>query len=143
MPRNQTSLVLRLCIDSTCALLPGDADSTAEAFQLRSGQPLHAQLVAAGHHGSKHSTSLDWLRRVAPSDVVLSYGVPNHYGHPNPEALERIDQVGAKVWRTPEGSVDFVLDGVRMRTEPWHGDAWSGPWRSGVSFRFPWTSTKR
>jgi competence protein ComEC len=143
MPRNQTSLVLRLCIDSTCALLPGDADSVAEAFQLRSGQSLHAQLVAAGHHGSKHSTSLDWLRRVSPSDVVLSYGVPNHYGHPNPEALERIDQVGAKVWRTPEGSVDFVLDGVRTRTEPWHGDAWRGPWRSGVSFRFPWTSTKR
>ncbi|HXP90603.1 MAG TPA: ComEC/Rec2 family competence protein [Fibrobacteria bacterium] len=139
MPRNQTSLVLRLCIDSTCALLPGDADSVSEAFQLESGQPIHAQVVAAGHHGSKHSSSLDWLRRAAPSDVVLSYGTPNHYGHPNPEALARMDQVGARLWRTPEGSVDFVLDGERTRTAPWNRGAWRGPWRSGVPFRFPWT----
>jgi len=139
MPRNQTSLVLRLCMDSTCALLPGDADSIAEEFQLRSGEAIHAQVVAAGHHGSKHSSSLDWLRRAAPSDVVLSYGTPNHYGHPNPEALERMDQVGARLWRTPEGSVDFALDGVRTRPEPWQSGAWRGPWRSGVPFRFPWT----
>ena len=139
MPRNQTSLVLRVCMDSTCALLPGDADSVAEAFQLGSGESLHAQVVAAGHHGSKHSSSLDWLRRVAPSDVVRSYGTPNHYGHPNPEALERMDLVGAKLWRTPEGSVEFALDGVRVLAEPWRSAAWLGPWRSGVPFRFPWT----
>jgi len=143
LPRNQTSLVLRLCLDSTCALLPGDADSVAEAFQLRSGESLRSQVIAAGHHGSRHSSSLDWLRRVAPADVVLSYGVPNHYGHPNAEAMERIGRVGARVWRTPEGSVGFVLDGARARMEPWRGGPWLGPWRSGVSFRLPWTSTKR
>jgi competence protein ComEC len=143
MPRNQTSLVLRLCMDSTCALLPGDADSVAEDFQLRSGEPLHAQVIAAGHHGSKHSSSLEWLRRVAPSDVVLSYGVPNHYGHPNAEVLRRLDGVGARVWRTPQGSVEFVLDGRRWQVAPWQGGPWRGPWRSGVSLRPPWTSTPR
>lgn len=143
MPRNRTSLVLRLCMDSTCALLPGDADSVAEDFQLRSGEPLRAQVVAAGHHGSKHSSSLEWLRRVAPSDVVLSYGEPNHYHHPNPEVLERIGRVGSRVWRTPEGSVEFVLDGRQARLAPWKGGSWRGPWRSGVSFRPPWTSMPR
>jgi competence protein ComEC len=143
MPRNQISLVLRLCMDSTCALLPGDADSVAEDFQLHSNEALHAQVIAAGHHGSKHSSSLDWLRKVAPSDVVLSYGLPNHYGHPHREVLERIDSVGARIWRTPESSVEFELDGEHARVVPWRGGPWKGPWRAGVSFRPPWTSTPR
>ena len=139
MERNRTSLVLRLSFDTGRVIIAGDADSVAEDFQLRSGQSLHAQVLAAGHHGSRHSSSLAWLRRVAPREVVLSYGIPNRYKHPNPEVLARLDSVGARAWRTPQGSVEFVLAGGVPRVEPWKSDVFRGPWRRMVSLTPAWT----
>jgi competence protein ComEC len=139
MERNRTSLVLRFSFDTGRVLIAGDADSLAEDFQLRSGEPLRAQVLAAGHHGSKHSSSLAWLRRVAPEDVVLSYGIPNRYKHPNPEVLARLDSVGARTWHTPQGSVEFVMGGGKPRVEPWKTAVFAGPWRRVVSFRPEWT----
>jgi len=140
-PRNQTSLVWRLRIDSTAALVPGDADSVAEAAELLSGLSLHAQVLAAGHHGSRHSSSLDWVRAVGPRLVVLSYGDGNRYGHPNAEVLDRIGRVDGRALRTPEGSVLCVLDGRNATCRPavddgiwsttWSRGAWTPPWIRG------------
>lgn len=142
VPRNQASLVLRFSYDAARALIPGDADSISESFQIASGQALRSQILQVGHHGSRHSSSLDWLRLVAPREAVLSYGKTNRYGHPHAEVLERLDSVGARVRRTPEGAVFASLSGrgaaVERASEPW----WRGPWRrTDLSFRPSWIWT--
>lgn len=66
-------------------------------------------LLKAAHHGSRHSTGEAILRESTPHDVLISVG-RNTYGHPHPDVLARIAQVGAKVWRTDElGTVRWPL----------------------------------
>ncbi len=139
VPRNQASLVLRLGFDSCRALIPGDADSVSESFQIASGLPLASQVLLVGHHGSKHSSSSDWLRLVRPTQAILSYGKTNRYGHPHPEVLARLDSVGARLWRTPEGAVRVELGERGVRVETPHGSWWRGPWRKrDLSLHLPW-----
>ena len=57
------------------------------------------EVLVAGHHGSKQSTSQALLEAVAPETVVISVG-QNTYGHPAPETLARLSAAGAQVYRT-------------------------------------------
>jgi competence protein ComEC len=142
VPRNQSSLVLRFGFDSARALIPGDADSVSEAFQMASGAGLRSQVLVAGHHGSKHSSSLAWLKLVQPREAILSYGATNRYGHPHPDVLERLDSVGARAWRTPLGAVTVELSGRGVRIEERDSSWWRGPWRRrDLSFGPQWTWT--
>ena len=137
--RNQASLALRFRHDTAAALVAGDADSVSESFQMASGIPLRSQVLLAGHHGSKHSSSLAWLRLVEPDHAILSYGRTNRYGHPNPEVLARLDSVGAKIWRTPEGAVTVALSGAGVEVRGSDPPFWGGPWRRRVlSLAHPW-----
>ena len=144
VPRNQASLSLRFRFDTAAAIVAGDADSVSEAWQIASGVPLRSQVLLAGHHGSKHSTSLDWLRLVEPRIAVLSYGRGNRYGHPNPEVMERLDSVRAEVLRTPEGAVSVELSGRGWRIESSTPPFWQGPWRRSLYLcPLPWISNRR
>ncbi|MBK8802394.1 MAG: DNA internalization-related competence protein ComEC/Rec2 [Fibrobacteres bacterium] len=130
MPRNRTSLVLRFVFDSSSVLVTGDADSVEEAEILRSQLNVTSDLLQAGHHGSRHSTSLEWLREVAPRRSVLAYGAKNRYGHPNAQVLERMDSAGVEPIHLPLGSAFFRMDGhgveeIDLETT----DLWRGPWR--------------
>ena len=57
-------------------------------------------LMVAGHHGAKSSTSQVLLDKVRPETVVISVGADNRYGHPNQETLSRLQSIGAEVCRT-------------------------------------------
>jgi competence protein ComEC len=139
VPRNQASLVLRFAYDTARALIPGDADSISESFQIAAGEALRSQILDVGHHGSKHSSSLAWLRLASPREAVLSYGKSNRYGHPHAEVLARLDSVGARVWRTPDGAVFARLSGSGAEVERASGAWWRGPWRrTDLSFPPSW-----
>lgn len=128
MPRNRASLVLRLVFDSSAVILAGDADSVAEAEILRSDLSVSAQVLLAGHHGSKHSTSLDWLEAIGPQQAVLAYGVKNRYGHPNSQVMERLDSVGCQAVHLPRGSAIFRMDGHGVHAVvPETTSIWRGP----------------
>ena len=58
------------------------------------------RILKCPHHGSKYSSSEDFLRWYSPDAVVISCGEHNMYGHPSPEALERLDETGATIYRT-------------------------------------------
>ncbi len=139
VPRNQASLVLRFSYDTARALVAGDADSISEDFQIASGEPLRSQILLVGHHGSKHSSSLSWLRLVEPREAVLSYGRTNRYGHPHDEVLARLDTVGARIRRTPDGAVVARLSARGAAVEETPVSRWRGPWRRHVlSLPVPW-----
>ena len=87
-----------------------------ESLLLATHQLSAVDILVAGHHGSKYSTSRVLLDTVRPKAVVISVG-QNSYGHPSPETLERIAASGAAVYRTDQSGT-FRICGSRSRPLP-------------------------
>lgn len=113
---NDNSLVVSLRLGRRTALLPGDAERLEEGELVRAyGDELKADLLKAGHHGSRTSSSPEFLSRVRPSTVVLSCGVRNRFGHPHAETVNRLLRAGVALARTDRmGSVVWETDGERV-----------------------------
>lgn len=126
--KNERSLVLKLVYGDFTALLTGDAGQPSEERLLHGGQPLAAQVLKVGHHGSEHSSSSAFVEAVGPSVAVIQVGAENRYGHPDPEVLEILD--GRLVLRNDlEGRVHIRTDGKLMWIETERGIN-SGPVRA-------------
>ncbi|KAA0240182.1 MAG: MBL fold metallo-hydrolase [Armatimonadetes bacterium] len=111
---NPGSMFVWIRGERTAALFTGDAPDQTE-YQMLGRERWETDVLKAGHHGSRTSTSMAWLRETTPKYVVFSCGPENPYGHPTPEALERVRSIGAQVFRTDRGaSVRFVLRGGRF-----------------------------
>jgi len=89
-------------------LITGDMSKDSEYRLLESHSIPPLEVLVAGHHGSKHSTSEILLERTRPAVVLISVG-ENRYGHPAAEVLSRIEQVGAAVFRTDENGDIFIV----------------------------------
>lgn len=116
-PANNDSLVLRLHYGVRTLLLPGDAEKQAENEILGNNSHafLRSDVLKIGHHGSKNSTTPEFLAAVQPRLAVISAGENNPYGHPNPELLERLEQARAWVLRTDrDGAVRILTDGSNI-----------------------------
>lgn len=111
---NNQSVVGRLVFGSFSMLLTGDAESPVEKSMAAAyGEKMRCQVLKAGHHGSKSSSSRELLQAVRPEAVVISDGAGNQYGHPHAAVLERYKKQGIKqVYRTDEnGTVTIIADG--------------------------------
>ena len=96
-------------------LLTGDLTSTQETYMK---DLKHYTLLKVGHHGSKYSSSEDFLRAIKPKIGILSSGKGNRYGHPTPEVMERLEAIGCKYIRTDEsGGISVVSDGEDLEIE--------------------------
>ncbi|HLZ90280.1 MAG TPA: DNA internalization-related competence protein ComEC/Rec2 [Candidatus Acidoferrum sp.] len=118
--KNDDSLVLKLQYDDRAVMLPGDAEQGAEHAILAESSPgeLRAEVLKIGHHGSKNSTTPEFLAAVNPRLAVISVGEDNPYGHPSAELLERLARAGIRVLRTDRnGAVHMLIDshGVEVR----------------------------
>jgi competence protein ComEC len=112
---NSNSVVLRLVWNEVSFLLTGDADDAAEQDILYGGvlHGLDCTVLKVGHHGSKYSTSPEFLSAVDPQVAVISVGEGNTFGHPSDELLARLN--GVEVYRTDEcGTITFSTDGERL-----------------------------
>ena len=117
---NNTSIVLRVVYGQTSFLFTGDAETAAENDLLDSGQPLRSTVLKVGHHGSNSSSSADFLAAVAPQYAVISCETNNSYGHPHQEVLDRLNDIGAEIYRTDkQGTIIAKSDGetVTFTTE--------------------------
>lgn len=82
---------------------------------IRAGYDLDADLLKVGHHGGRTSTSKDFLSSVAPEYAIISSESNNEYGHPHQETLNRLNDIGAKVYRTDEqGTIIATSNGYEI-----------------------------
>ncbi len=98
---NTQSIILRLDYGSSSVLLTGDAPSEIENYLIQNNFNLEADILKVGHHGSKTSTLVEWVQKVAPEYAVISVG-KNNYGHPATEVLDNLQVNKVKVLRTDE-----------------------------------------
>lgn len=105
---NNESLVLRFMHAGKRILFTGDMESIVEKTLIAAGADLRADVLKVPHHGSKTSSTLEFLRAVHPTIAVVSVSRENSYGHPNADVLQRLQAVGAGIRRTDkEGDIEI------------------------------------
>ena len=116
---NEVSNVIRVRYGRASFLFTGDLVKEQELALLQAANP-QSTVLKVGHHGSRTSTSAEFVRAVAPEWAVISVGAENRFGHPNPEPLAELARRNVKLYRTDEnGAVVFYTDGETMRVEPY------------------------
>ena len=117
---HDATVVTRLVHGENSILFMGDAERPLEyrlLFEYLNSQfiILNSRIIKVGHHGSKTSTSEEFLRVVSPEVTVIQVGRKNRYGHPTQEVLERLALVGAKVFRNDlDGDIIIESTGIGL-----------------------------
>ncbi len=107
---NDHSIVVRLVSPQKTFLLTGDLEQSQEQKLIDARIFLKVQVLKAGHHGSKTSSSAHFLDATDPEEAVLSFGLNNKYGHPNKETVDALTKRGVRLRKTvPEGDIVYVL----------------------------------
>ena len=109
---NESSAVMKLEHGEFSALFLGDLPAAQErALVARYGTTLDVDLLKVAHHGSGGSSSAELLIATSPAVALVPVGRRNRYRHPHPAAIERLERVGARIFRTDEdGSVIVSAD---------------------------------
>lgn len=97
-------------------MLTGDMEEKIERRLILGGYDLDSDILKAGHHGSKTSSSEAFLSAVSPEVAVIQVGSKNRYGHPSSEVLKRFDDYGIKYYRNDiDGDIKLVSDGTNYQ----------------------------
>jgi competence protein ComEC len=111
---NKKSLVIDLTYGESKILLMGDADKEVERILMYLYPDLDTEILKVGHHGSKSSTDIEFLKKISPETGVLSYG-KNSYGHPAEEVVSNLQSENINVLSTKEkGTIRFLWNGQRL-----------------------------
>lgn len=120
MFRSRFLLTGDIDMDTEKKIIGGLAEGSDAANTTANNNRRPVDVLKVAHHGSKTSTSVEWLDYWKPKVSVISVGERNVYGHPNPDVIERLEQAGSFVRRTDrEGEVQFSVtrDGLKLRTK--------------------------
>ena len=115
--RNNQSCVLRLEAGGAAMLLTGDIERAAEDLLARNASLLRAEILVVPHHGSRTSSSEQFIAAVAPRWAIVPAGYRNRFGHPAREVLARYEGAGVTVLRTDRDGAIEVLLGKTLRVE--------------------------
>lgn len=100
---NNNSIVAKVIYRNFTMLFTGDIEEEAEKAILREfNSGLRSTVLKVAHHGSKTSTTEDFLNEIKPKIALIGVGQDNTFGHPNGQVLERLERIGAKIYRTDE-----------------------------------------
>lgn len=117
---NDKSVVLMAKIHGKKFLFTGDAGHVVEENLLNDGINVDCDVLKAAHHGSRNSTSAEFVKAASPEYAVISAGASNQYGHPHDEVIDILEAEKVKIYRTDRrGDVTFdVTDGnITVKTE--------------------------
>jgi len=118
--QNEESLVLRLDWRGFSLLLTGDLGAPGEERLLASHAPVRALVLKVGHHGSRYSSTEEFLSATRAAVAVISVGARNPFRHPTPETLGRLEAAGARIYRTDrDGAVILETDGMTLSITRW------------------------
>lgn len=115
---NNYSAVIKIKYGDTVFLFMGDAEmlSESEIMSTYSKEDLKADVLKVGHHGSNTASMPEFINAVSPKYAVIEVGEGNSYNHPHAEALEALDNAGAKVYRTDiKGNISVVSDKTDLK----------------------------
>lgn len=105
---NSSSIVIAARLGELRWLFTGDLEKDGEHRLVEDYPNLKADVLKAGHHGSKTSTSEEFLELIHPRLALISVGEHNLYGHPSPEVIDRLQTSKVKVLRTDQnGAIRF------------------------------------
>ncbi len=121
---NDVSIVLKIEQGESGLLLPGDAERAAEKRMSSFGEFLESEILKTAHHGSNTSTGPEFLSFVYPRIAVIPVAERNRFGHPSAVVLERLKQLGTKIYLTStEGAVRFRMYENRIVKTEWRTGA--------------------
>lgn len=108
---NNASPVIKVVWGEVEVLLTGDAEQEVEAQLLTASVDIRADIIKAGHHGSRSSSTEAFLKAVGAELMLISCGTGNDYGHPHQETLEKAGDFGMEVRRTDlEGRISVIFN---------------------------------
>ena len=122
---NEASMVLAVQYGKFDMLLTGDVEGEGEkqlTQQLEESYPdCTWEVLKVAHHGSKNSSTEEVLQQIQPAYAFISAGQENRYAHPHQETIERLADVGCKIYSTQENGAIIVEveDGELSRMEKW------------------------
>lgn len=116
---NTGSIVARLTYGNESFLFTGDSPSAIERYLIGGkGGALHSTVLKLGHHGSRTSSSREFLSAVNPDYAIISAGLNNKYGHPHKEVIALLDELKIPHLSTIDHStIIFKTDGAELRME--------------------------
>ncbi|MFH0951992.1 MAG: MBL fold metallo-hydrolase, partial [Patescibacteria group bacterium] len=108
---NDSSVISRLVYGDIAFLFTGDAGIEVEKKLINSEQELLSNVLKVGHHGSKYSSSEEFIELVDPECGIIQCGVDNDFDHPHKETLELFEKEGINVLRNDlEGDIVCEAD---------------------------------
>src|SRR5262249_20318348 len=109
--RNNNSCVLRVFTPGGAMLLTGDIEAAAELRLIKEEISLKSDVLLVPHHGSKTSSTPEFIAAVAPRWAVVPVGYRSRFGHPHPDVLERYRTADVRVLRTDlQGAIQVTLN---------------------------------
>ena len=113
---NDNSNVIYFIVNNYKFLLMGDAGVDKEKDILDEYDLSDIDVLKVGHHGSKTSSSKEFINEINPKYGIISVGKNNRYGHPNKEVLNTLDN--SKIYRTDQdGSIMFKIKNNKLKID--------------------------
>ena len=125
--KNESSIVFNLNYKDFDMLLTGDLGKEGEEYLLEQDYQIELKdvdVLKVGHHGSKNSSTKEFLEKLQPEIGVISCGKNNNYGHPHNETLERLKEADCRIYRTDlQGCVTISIgcNDKKLKVIPFRG----------------------
>ena len=113
---NDNSNVIYTELSGYNFMFMGDASSTTEKEIIDKYNLPDIDILKVGHHGSRTSSSIEFINEINPEYSIISVGKNNRYGHPNKEVLDALEE--SKIYRTDQnGSIMFKINNNKLKIE--------------------------
>lgn len=117
--KNDNSQVIQIAYKQFKGIFTGDMGEKQEKRLLSKLEP--CEFLKVGHHGSKNSSSMEFLEKISPKYAIISYGNDNRYGHPHIETKKRLEQYHCQIYETGRrGAILLKTDGKKVELTGFH-----------------------